>query len=145
MTNTMTKEQAIKQYIDEMDVLDLRDVVIAVNTWDGYFDWLAWEDMDNLNDILCGLEPSEIIDKVMYGDFNSNDDYFKFDGYGNLETCSELDMENELDEYRDEIAEYLPDFQGDVWDATLQELINADDSTMFDENLEQVIDDDIDE
>ena len=138
MTNTMTKEQAIKKYIDNMSVLDLRDVVIAVNTWDGYFDQLAWEDLDNLNDVLYGLEPSKIVDMVLYGDFNSNDDYFRFDGYGNLETCTQSEMEDELEDSRDEIAEYLTNFQGDVWDSKLQKLIDAEDDAMFNGNYEEI-------
>lgn len=138
MTKGLTKEQAIKKYVDNMDILDVRDIVIAVNTWDGSFDWLAWEDLDNLDDFLYNLESSKIIDMVLYGDFNSNDDYFKINGYGNLETCSELEMEDELNEYRDEIAEYLPDFQGDLWDDTLQNIIDSPDEAMFDKEYQRI-------
>lgn len=137
-TNKMTKEQAIKKYINEMEVLDLRDVVISVNCYDGGFDWLAWEDLDNLDDVLCDMSPTKIIDLILNGDFRNTDDYFRFDGYGNLETCSEFEMKDELNESRDEIAEYLCDFQGDLWDDTLQNIIDSPDEAMFNEEYQRI-------
>ena len=42
----------------------------------------------------------------------------------------------------DEIAEYLLDFKGDVWDEKLQAMLDADDTTLFDEDFDEIFDDD---
>lgn len=143
-TTTLTKEQVIQTYIEELETADLRDIVLAINSYDGYFNYLEWEPMDELDTYLEGDTPTEIIQKAQYGDFNIDDDYFQFDGYGNLVSCDERDWDEQLEEHCDEIAEYLPDFQGDVWDAKLQELIDAPVDALFNEDLEQVFDDDDD-
>lgn len=143
-TTTLTKEQAIQAYIEELETADLRDIVLAINAYDGYFDYLEWKPMDELDMYLESDTPTEIIHKVQYGDFNIDNDYFQSNGYGNLVSCDERDWDEQLEEHRDEIAEYLLDFQGVVWDAILQELIDAPVDTLFNEYLEQVFDDDID-
>jgi hypothetical protein len=59
------------------------------------FDDLLYElDDDNINQIMEGKEPIEIIRMTAYGDFNYAHDYFRFDGYGNLQSLSYLTSEN---------------------------------------------------
>jgi hypothetical protein len=59
------------------------------------FDDLLYElDDDNINEIMEGKEPIEIIRMTAYGDFNYAHDYFRFDGYGNLQSLSYLTSEN---------------------------------------------------
>lgn len=42
-------------------------------------------DMDSFNEVMAGNEPSEIARSIFYGGhFNPNDDYFYFNGYGNV-------------------------------------------------------------
>lgn len=141
----LTRTDAIWKYINECDTDNLMSVITDINSYNGYFDWLEWLDMDELDTYLEGYTPTEIAQKCQFGDFNINDEYFRFDGYENLESCNEWEREHYVDDARDEIAEYLPDFQGNVWDAKLQELIDAPDDALFNEDLEQVFDDDIDE
>lgn len=43
---------------------------------------------------------------VHYGTINWNDDYIRFNGYGNLESLSEYDLSLEADDYIDEIYEW---------------------------------------
>lgn len=42
--------------------------------------------MDEFDEILEGEKPSSIAFKIAYGNFNPNDDFFKFNGYANLES-----------------------------------------------------------
>lgn len=46
-------------------------------------------EMHELDDVLINKTPTEII-LMTKGDFILSDSYFKFDGYGNLESYSEL-------------------------------------------------------
>lgn len=61
-----------------------------------------------LDEIFHGQTPSQIIKQTAYGDFNYSHDYFRFDGYGNLESLSFLDVSS------------LPDFVGNIVDFILE-------------------------
>lgn len=141
----MTREQAILEYIKECDTDTLLNVVTDVNSYDGYFDGLVWVDMEELDTYLEGYTPTEIAQKCQFGDFNISDEYFRFDGYENLESCNDWEWKRQVDDSRDEIAEYLLDFKGDVWDEKLQAMLDADDTTLFDEDFDEIFDDDEDD
>lgn len=42
--------------------------------------------ISELDDLLCGLSPSEIVRLVSYGDFSYDYEYFAYDGSGNLKS-----------------------------------------------------------
>lgn len=134
----MTKEQAIRKYVDEMDVQDLSGLVQDVYHYDGQLDWLIWEDMVYLDEFLDGYTPTQIALMIHFGDFNPNHEYFRFNAYENLESCYGVDWDKQLDEYRDDIADALLNFDGGVEDDLLQYLIDAPDDAIFDENFEEV-------
>ena len=48
------------------------------------------EDMENFDDLMCGWKPSDIALRIAYGDFHPNRAFFRFDGYGNLESTDYL-------------------------------------------------------
>lgn len=61
------------------------------------------EDMDLFDDVMCGWKPIDIALRIRFGDFNPNHNYFRFDGYGNLEST----------DYPVEwIEDYMDDFVG---------------------------------
>lgn len=135
----MNKEEAIRTYVDEMDVEDLAGIVLDVYHYDGQLDWLIWEDMDYLDEFLDGYTPTQIALMIHFGDFNPTHEYFRFNGYGNLESCYGVDWDKELDEARGDIAASLLNFDGkDVEDDLLQYLIDAPDDAIFDEDFEEV-------
>ena len=54
-------------------------------------------DMSELDDMLDGYSPTDIIDKVNYGEhFSTNDVYFIFDGYDNLYSMNEGEYEDKI-------------------------------------------------
>ncbi len=65
--------------------------------------------MDILEDVLNGVEILEVINKVFYGDFNPNQDWFMFNGYGNLKSTMFIDDFINYDmilEYLEEVEVY---------------------------------------
>lgn len=134
----MTKEEAIRKYVDEMDVEDLSGLVQDVNGYDGQLEWLVWEDMGLLDEFLDGYTPTQIALMIHFGDFNPNHEYFRFNAYRNLESCYGDDWDKQLDESRGDIADVLLNFDGDVSDSLLQYLVDAPDDATFDENFEEV-------
>lgn len=71
---------------------------------DGYMDERI-EYMDSFDELFCNLKPSEIAEKVYRRDFCTGDDFFAFNGYGNLESFSDVDDYSRFS--YTELAEYL--------------------------------------
>lgn len=63
-------------------------------------------DDDSINEEFYGKSPMEIIKMTSYGDFNYSHDYYRFDGYGNLESLSYLDASS-LPDIIDNIIDYI--------------------------------------
>lgn len=92
--------------MDSEEIFQLNNAYCFVNNC---FDDMLYElDDNNINEIMEGKEPIEIIRMTAYGDFNYSHDYFRFDGYGNLESLSYLTSES------------LPDYVERVIDAILE-------------------------
>lgn len=65
------------------------------------------EYMDTFDELFCNLKPSEIAEKVYRRDFCTGDDFYAFNGYGNLESFSEVEDYSRFS--YEELAEYLVD------------------------------------
>ena len=65
------------------------------------------EYMDTFDELFSSLKPSEIAEKVYRRDFCTGDDFYAFNGYGNLESFSEVDDYSRFS--YTELAEYLVD------------------------------------
>lgn len=59
-----------------------------------YEEFYALDD-DTLDDVLSSYSPNEVVRMALFGKFNYNDDYFTFDGYGNLESYTETELADE--------------------------------------------------
>lgn len=61
-----------------------------VQLWNEYSDAETLDDriypMDDLSDVLEGMKPTDIVNKVYYGKLNPNQEWFRFDGGENLES-----------------------------------------------------------
>lgn len=97
----------VKAYLLE-NMEELQNVVREVNGWDSSLEHLAYEynDEEFFNVFFEG-KPMEAVRAAIYGDYRYTDDYVKFDGYGNLVSVSEYDMEEELEENIEEIMDAL--------------------------------------
>ena len=99
-------KNTIKRYLlNNMETT--RELVNELNSWDECLDFLEVLYMEDLDYYLEGCTPSEILNKMFYGDFNPNDSYFKFNAYDNLESFNEWDLEERYKMYIDEIIEAL--------------------------------------
>jgi hypothetical protein len=108
--------------MDSEDIFQLNNSYCYANNC---FDDLLYElDDNNINEIMEGKEPIEIIRMTAYGDFNYANDYFRFDGYGNLQSLNYLTSEN------------LPDFIENVIDTIIE---NPDEfENLFEDIIEKV-------
>ena len=111
----------------------LMEMVQEVNSWDGSLEHLEYMDMENFDDYLDGFSPSEVANRIHYGEFNPNDEYFKFDAYANLVSCNEWEVEQELTTFNYEIVDrFIELYEEGHVETTYQEILD-------------ILDDDIEE
>ena len=110
------------------NIEEARDIVAQANSWDGSLEELAVYDMSEFDDIIetIDLSPTELICKVQYGDFNTNDDYFALDSLENLVSYQEYEYEELIRENIAEIVERYIDISGHIYaDAEMEALMEA--------------------
>lgn len=87
-------------------VEQLELMVREMNAWDGSFDNLAvYENDDEFFQIFFESKVMEAVRAVSYGDYNYMDAYVRFNGYGNIESLSEREWHQELEDEADDIVE----------------------------------------
>lgn len=93
------------------DLSTLEEVVRELNSWNACLDYLdVYNNDDEFFDMFFEGKPAEVARAIYYGDFNYNDEYIKFNAYGNLKTYSEYDYEELLKENIEEITENLIEY-----------------------------------
>ena len=102
-----TLRNSLKEML--LNEVSIVKVVKDINSWNGQLDWLDFIDMDLFDEFMEGQSPLWIAERIFYGDFNPNDEYFILNGYGNLESFDEWKANKECEEYIDEIIDALID------------------------------------
>ena len=137
---TMTREQAITTYVENLSKGELVELIQHMNGYDGCFDDPVYYYMEDFDEFLSSRTPMEIAQMIYFGgDFNPNDDFFRFNGYGNLESANWDDVEAEAEDLKYDIIDHLVNYYsgGTPW-VELDYLVDADDDTLFNDDLEEV-------
>ena len=140
---TMTREQAIRNYVEQLNGDDLIYLLQHMNGYDGCFEEATYYDMDEFDEFLSGRTPVEIARMIFFGEFNPNNDYFRFNAYGNLESADWPDVVAEAEDLESDIIDHLVHYySGDTPWPNLDDLVYADEDTLFNEYYEEVDEDD---
>lgn len=83
ITSTLTVNELVNLY---------NDYCLNNNYYD---DQIYNFDEDTINGVFSN--PWDALRSATFGDVNFSDDYFYFNGYGNIETLSDYEIENNLD------------------------------------------------
>ena len=83
----------------------------------GYYDNMVY-DLGEIDEHF--QSPHDALQSAYFGSFNPNHDYFTYDGYGNLETIHERDLDDYMEDYEGSIIEMLADM------GSLEEYIDLD-------------------
>ena len=143
---TMTREQAIRSYVEQLSGSELADLLQCMNAYDGSFEASTYYDMDEFDEFMSNFTPSEIVRMMWFGEFNPNEDYFRFDGYGNLESLDWQEISDEAESLESNIIDHLVNYyDGDTPWADLDYIVASDDTAIFNEDFEEVDDDDDDD
>ena len=136
---TMTREQAIRTYVEHLIGEDLVYLLQHMTSHDGSFEDDIYFDMDEFDDFMSNYTPMEIAKMIRFGEFNPNDDYFRFNAYGNLESANWNDVEDEAEDLVDEIIDHLVNYySGDTPWAELDYLVDSDVDAIFNDDFEEV-------
>ena len=109
------------------DLDTLKDAVRELNSWNACLAYLeVWENDEEFFNTFFADKPEELARAIYYGDFNYNDEYVKFNGYGNLESFSEYGYEKLLKENIEEIIKCLIEYVESIsiYDEKLYELLS---------------------
>ena len=100
------KKEKIREYLLNNEET-LLDVVSELNSWNGCLENLEfWENDEEFFNTFFN-NPMEAIRATYYGDYNYNDDYVKFNGYGNIDSYSEYERIEEIKDNIDDIVDNL--------------------------------------
>ena len=108
----MKNYEEIKNYLlNHVD--EIRDIVIEINSIDNSLNYLEYyENDEEFFNTFFYNNPTEAVRSAYYGDYNYCDNYVRFNGYGNLESFNDYDLEKEYKEYIDDIIKsFLEHYQ----------------------------------
>ena len=99
--------EEIKDYLlNHVD--EIGDIIIEINSIDSSLDFLEyWNNDEEFFNTFFPNNPTEAVRSAYYGDYNYCDDYVKFDGYGNLKSVDDYELEKEYKYYIDDITNGL--------------------------------------
>lgn len=96
----------IKEMLKE-DMILTKDIVWQLNSLNGSFENYVLYNMEDFDEMMEGYTPTEIAQRIFFGDFNPNNSYFYFNGYGNLESINEDEMESHFSILIDELVDEI--------------------------------------
>lgn len=94
-------------------------VICDINDYSGAFDELMWYDMREFDELMYGKTPLEIADMLNNGDFDTSDNFWHFDSYGNLESTDYPDW-NDVD--IDDIMNELDTIPVEYWSKCIENI-----------------------
>ena len=108
------KKEKIREYLLNNEET-LLDVVSELNSWNGCLENLEfWENDEEFFNTFFD-NPMEAIRATYYGDYNYNDEYVKFNGYGNIDSYSEYERIEEIKDSIDDIVDNLIEYYYNIY------------------------------
>lgn len=105
----MKNYEDIKNYLLN-HVNEIGNIVSEINSIDNSLEYLEyWDNDEEFFNTFFYNNPTEAVRSAYYGDYNYCDDYVRFNGYANLESFNDYELEKEYKYYIDEIVNALID------------------------------------
>lgn len=113
--------EKLKDLIEELEINDLlqlhNNYCSEVNGFDDYI-----YSMDDLDEVCSGQDAFWIACRVYYGEFNPNDDYLQFNGYGNFISFGAYGVKEYV--YIDDIVDYIIEHNDSLYNDDIQNLLD---------------------
>ena len=121
--NEMEKRRKLVDYINDMKTEE------RVKLHNSYCEAAGYEDdriysMYELDELLEGRTPTDILSMGFYGDFRPQHDFFWFNGYGNLKSA---DYITDMPIFAIDIANYILSAEDSLGNDEIQEILDGED------------------
>ena len=119
------KKNEIREYLLNNEET-LLEVVSELNSWNRCLDYLDfWENDEYFFNTFFNNNPMEAARATYYGNYNYNDDYVKFNDYGNIDSYSEYEKNEEIKNNINDIIDNLVEYCNDIiiYDEDLEKLL----------------------
>ena len=121
--NEMEKRKKLVDYINSMKT----DEIVALHN--DYCEAAGYEDdrvysMYELDELLEGRTPTDILSMGFYGDFRPHHDFFWFNGNGNLESADYITF---MPIFANDIANYILSAEDSLGDDKIKEILDGED------------------
>ena len=104
----LSREKIIEFIKDINNFEEIYDLIYSINSHDeSLIDLEYYYNDEEFFNIFFGINTMDAVRAVCFGDYRYNDDYVRFDGYGNLESINKYELMAEYDLYKDEIADKI--------------------------------------
>ena len=122
--NEMEKKQKLVDYINDMKTEEIVELHNSYCEAAGYEDDRIYS-MYELDELLEGRTPTDILSMCFYGDFRPQHAFFWFNGYGNLESA---DYIADMPIYASDIADYILSAEDSLGNDEIQEILDGEDN-----------------
>ena len=121
----MTLEEKVREAIENMDDAEVVDI------WNNYCKACNLCDdviysMSDFDEVIEYESPWEIARACSYGGFCAADDYFWFNGYGNLESC-DFPIHGSSPVFIDDLIAYIVENKYSLQNDEIQEILDEED------------------
>ena len=121
--NEMEKRKKLVDYINSMkteEIVELHNCYCEAAGYEDDHIYSMWE----LDEILDGRTPTDILSMGFYGDFRPQHDFFWFNGYGNLKSA---DYIADMPIFAIDIANYILSEKDSLGNDEIQEILDGED------------------
>lgn len=121
---TVGHDEYIENYIHEelsVDISmlsDYNEFLLENNYSDDYI-------YDDLDMMLEGFSTMDAVRATYFGNFNYSDDYYRFNGYGNVDSMTDYDVVQEMKDNREFLEWYIEQNNLIDWDEAEQDIEDA--------------------
>ena len=126
--------EKLNKLLDIVDSDMLMDMTREVNFWDGSLSQFNYISMEDFDEYMGHLSPTEIACEIQYGDFNINEEYFQFNAYDNLVSYTDWEVEEDLEDNKEDIvSRFIELYEDGHVETTYQEIYD-----ILDEEVEVI-------
>ena len=101
------KIESLKELLLNDKQLSL-DICNEINSWNGELDQFdVCSNDEEFFNVYFNDNPAEAVRAAFYGDYKYMDEYVRFDGYGNIESLDQYQLENEVEIYINDIIDAM--------------------------------------
>lgn len=122
---TVGKDEYLENFIHEELEINCDDMLSSYNEWmlenhnaDDYI-------YTDLEEMLQGYSAMDIVRMVSCGEFSYADDYYRFNGYGNLESLTDTEIEKEMRDNTAFLEWYIEENDLIDWEEAEQDIEDA--------------------